>query len=76
MYGIKTMLTLGMKKEFSHVLTFSAVINICLVVPLSLYYSGEDVAFSMLLSEIFVISYIMLLLYKRGILLDMLDVKL
>ncbi len=66
-YGIQTMLTLGMNKIFSRILVASAAVNLILVLPLAWRFAGEGAAMSMLITEIFVTSTMALVLHVRGI---------
>jgi PST family polysaccharide transporter len=66
-YGIQTMLTLGMNQTFSRILLASALLNILLIFPMAWRYGGDGAAMSMLLTEIFVTGTMGLILHRRGI---------
>jgi PST family polysaccharide transporter len=66
-FGIQTMLTLGMNRTFSHILLTSAFVNIVMVIPFSIFFSGEGAAISMLITEVFTTVTMALVLHKRGI---------
>lgn len=66
-YGIQTMLTLGMNQTFSRILIASAALNALLIFPLSWRYAGMGAAMSMLITEIFVTVTMAVVLHKRGI---------
>ncbi|WP_414041107.1 flippase [Acidithiobacillus sp. M4-SHS-6] len=66
-FGIQTMLTLGMNQTFSRILIASAVLNVLLVIPLSWRFAGIGAAMSMLITEVFVTVTMALVLHKRGI---------
>lgn len=53
-FGIQTMLTFGLHKEFSRVLISAAVFNTCLVIPLIYFFEGLGVCVSIALTECFV----------------------
>ncbi len=52
--GILTMIPLGMEKQFSHILLSAGVINMILIFPLTVLYSGKGTAISSLFIETFV----------------------
>lgn len=56
--GIQTMLTLGMKQEFSKILIASGLFNLGLIIPFSLYYGATGAAITILITELLV-TYIM-----------------
>ena len=53
-FGIQTMLTFGMQREFSRILILAAILNTCLVLPLIWLYAGLGVCISITLTECFV----------------------
>lgn len=53
-FGIQTMLTFGLHKEFSRVLISAAVLNTCLVIPFIYFFEGLGVCVSIALTECFV----------------------
>ena len=53
-FGIQTMLTFGMQKEFSKVLISASIFNTCLVIPLIYFFEGLGVCVSIALTECFV----------------------
>lgn len=66
-YGIQTMLTLGMNQIFSRILIASAALNALLIFPLAWRYAGMGAAMSMLITEMFVTVTMAVVLHKRGI---------
>ncbi|MHB8367209.1 MAG: flippase [Acidithiobacillus sp.] len=66
-YGIQTMLTLGMNRTFSRILMASAALNMTLIFPLSWRFAGDGAAMSMLITEMFVTITMALILHQRGI---------
>ncbi|TDX16944.1 PST family polysaccharide transporter/O-antigen flippase [Buttiauxella sp. BIGb0552] len=54
--GIQTMLTMGMKKEFSLILLLCGILNIVLIFPLSYKLQENGAALSILITEIVVVS--------------------
>ena len=53
-FGIQTMLTFGMQREFSRVLISASIFNTCLVIPLIYFFEGLGVCVSIALTECFV----------------------
>lgn len=53
-FGIQTMLTFGMQKEFSRLLMLAALLNTCIVLPMIYFFEGLGVCISITLTEIFV----------------------
>lgn len=53
-FGIQTMLTFGMQKEFSRILISASIFNTCLVLPMILLFEGIGVCISITLTECFV----------------------
>lgn len=48
-FGIQTMLTFGMQKEFSRIIMMAAVFNTCLVLPMIFFFEGLGVCVCLLL---------------------------
>lgn len=65
--GIQTMLTFGLKKEFSRIIIISGVINIALIIPLVYLYGGTGAATSVLLTELFVTALMAYRLDRNGL---------
>lgn len=68
-FGIQTMLTFGMQKEFSRIIMTAAVFNTCLVLPMIYFYEGLGVCVSISLTECFVTCYMFVSLRKSSIIL-------
>lgn len=66
-FGIQTMLTLGMKREFSRIVLFSGLLNIILLVPLAWAYGATGAAVAVLITEITVTCTMGLVLLKRKV---------
>jgi PST family polysaccharide transporter len=66
-YGIQTMLTLGMNKTFSRILVTSAAFNFIIVIPLTWRFAADGTAISMLATEIFVTITMGVILHLRGV---------
>ena len=67
-FGIQTMLPFGMEHLFSRILLTSAVVNICMVFPLTYLYQSVGLCSSMVITELFVTVVMGGILHKRGIL--------
>lgn len=66
-FGIQTMLTFGMQREFSRVLISAAVFNTCIVVPLIYAFEGLGVCVSITLTECFVTVYMWYILRSKHV---------
>lgn len=53
-FGVQTMLTFGMNKEFNRIVTVSAVLNLLLTFPLAKFWGASGAGVAVLLTEIFV----------------------
>jgi polysaccharide transporter, PST family len=53
-FGVQTMLTFGLNKEFNRIVTSSAVINLLLTFPLAKFWGASGAGLAILLTEIFV----------------------
>lgn len=53
-FGVQLMLNWGKQRAFSKILSFAAIIDCCIVVPLTSLYSSEGIAITMLVTEGFV----------------------
>ena len=53
-FGVQTMLTFGMNKEFNRIVSSSAALNLLLTVPLAMFYGAAGAAAAVLLTETFV----------------------
>ncbi|MEB7713075.1 flippase [Kluyvera cryocrescens] len=63
-FGVQTMLPLNYKKQFSMILIIGAVFNLCLIFPLTILYSQNGAALSLLSTEILV-TVLMYIFIKR-----------
>ena len=68
-FGIQTMLTFGMQKEFSRIIMMAAVFNTCLVLPMIYFFEGMGVCISITLTECFVTVAMWYILRKNDIIL-------
>ena len=66
-FGIQTMLTFGMQKEFSRILISASIFNTCLVLPMILLFEGIGVCISITLTEFFVTAIMWYVLQKNDI---------
>jgi O-antigen/teichoic acid export membrane protein len=53
-FGVQTMLTFGMNKEFNRIVSSSAALNLLLTIPLAKFYGAAGAAAAVLLTECFV----------------------
>lgn len=65
-FGIQTMLTFGMKAEFSRILIASGLINLVLLVPLSIYWGAAGAAIAVTVTELIVTLIMAIVLHNRG----------
>lgn len=66
-FGIQTMLTFGMQREFSRVLVSAAIFNTFLVIPMIYFLEGLGVCVSITLTECFVTVYMWNILRSKHI---------
>ena len=66
-FGIQTMLTFGMQKEFSRIIMMAAIFNTCLVLPMIYFFEGLGVCASITLTESIVTLAMWYVLKKKGI---------
>lgn len=66
-FGIQTMLPLGMERIFSRILIGSAVFSLLLIGPLTVWYGAEGTAMTMLFTESFVTIVMGSVLYYQGV---------
>jgi len=66
-FGIQTMLTFNLKKDFSRILISAGLLNISLALILSLLYQHIGVSIAVLTTEIFVTISMFICLKKKGI---------
>jgi O-antigen/teichoic acid export membrane protein len=64
-FGIQTMLPLGLKKSFSRIVLFSGIINISLILVLAPVWGAEGAAAAILFTESFV-TFAMVLVLRRS----------
>ena len=67
-FGVQTMLTFGMNKEFNRIVSSSAALNLLLTVPLAMFYGAAGAAAAVLLTETFVTAAMFWKLRSVGIL--------
>ncbi|MBK5074425.1 flippase [Budviciaceae bacterium CWB-B4] len=67
-FGVQILLTHGYKKQFSAILLISGAINVIIIFPLSMVYSADGAAISILITELFVTISMFLFLKSRKIL--------
>lgn len=68
-FGIQTMLTFGMQRDFSRIIMIAAVFNTCLVLPMIYFFEGLGVCISITLTECFVTVAMWYVLRKNHIIL-------
>ena len=68
-FGIQTMLTFGMQRDFSRIIMIAAVFNTCLVLPMIYFFEGLGVCISITLTECFVTVAMWYILRKNHIIL-------
>lgn len=68
-FGIQTMLTFGMQRDFSRIIMIAAVFNTCLVLPMIYFFEGLGVCISITLTECFVTVAMWYILLKKDIIL-------
>ena len=66
-FGIQTMLTFGMQRDFSRIIMIAAVFNTCLVLPMIYFFEGLGVCVSITLTESFVTIAMWYVLKKKGV---------
>lgn len=67
-FGVQTMLTHGLKKEFSRILIFAGMSNLLIIFPLVNLFNEDGAALSMLLTECMVTAAMFFYLRKNKIL--------
>jgi PST family polysaccharide transporter len=67
-FGVQTMLTFGMNKEFNRIVTSSAVINLLLTFPFAYLWGATGAAIAIVLTEIFVTTAMFLKVRSMGLL--------
>jgi O-antigen/teichoic acid export membrane protein len=67
-FGVQTMLTFGMNKEFNRIVTGSAVLNLLLTFPLARLWGAKGAAIAILLTEIVVTGAMFLKVRSIGML--------
>ena len=67
-FGVQTMLTFGMNKEFNRIVSSSAALNLLLTIPLAMYYGAAGAAAAVLLTECFVTAAMFWKLRSVGVL--------
>ncbi|MGD0190498.1 MAG: flippase [Rhizomicrobium sp.] len=66
-FGIQTLLPLGMQRSFRNIVTGSGILNLALLVPLSVAWADKGAAAAMLITEIVVTLAMALVLVRRRI---------
>jgi PST family polysaccharide transporter len=67
--GIQTMVTFGLRREFSRILLVSGLVNIALLLPLAFWFGATGAAISVLTTECLVTAAMWVLLRRRGVVL-------
>jgi O-antigen/teichoic acid export membrane protein len=67
-FGVQTMLTFGMNKEFNRIVSSSAVINLLLTFPFAFWWGATGAAIAIVLTEIFVTVAMFLKVRSMGLL--------
>jgi PST family polysaccharide transporter len=67
-FGVQTMLTFGMNKEFNRIVTSSAVINVLLTFPFAYFWGAAGAAIAIVLTELFVTTAMFLKVRSMGLL--------
>lgn len=66
-FGIQTMIPMGMKKVFSRILLGSGVVNILLLVPLALHFGSQGAAMAVLVTEATVTMVMAVVLFNKEV---------
>lgn len=66
-FGIQTMLTFGMQREFNRILISAAVFNTCLVLPMIYFFAAEGVSVTVMLTETMVTLVMWFVLRKHAV---------
>lgn len=66
-FGVQTMLNLGMQRPFSRILMLSGAVNVCLLLPLTYLYGARGAAACVMFTEGFVTLAMALTLRRQGI---------
>ena len=67
-FGVQTMLTFGMNKQFNRIVTTSAVINLLLTFPFAYFWGATGAAIAVVLTEIFVTTAMFFAVKSMGLL--------
>ncbi len=67
-FGVQTMLTHGLSKEFSQILLLSGLVNIAIIIPLSYFYREIGAAIAVVSTESFVVLAMYYIVKKKRIL--------
>jgi O-antigen/teichoic acid export membrane protein len=67
-FGVQTMLTFGMNREFNRIVTSSAVINLLLTFPFAYFWGAAGAAIAIVLTELFVTTAMFLTVRSMGLL--------
>jgi PST family polysaccharide transporter len=67
-FGVQTMLTFGMNKEFNRIVTTSAVINLLLTFPFAYWWGATGAAIAVVLTEVFVTAAMFFKVKSMGLL--------
>ncbi|NYH27177.1 oligosaccharide flippase family protein [Paraburkholderia bryophila] len=67
LFGVQTMLPLGMKTAFSRILISSGILNIALLPPLAKWFAEQGAAAAVLFTETSVAVALAWILYSRGV---------
>ena len=66
-FGVQTMLNLGMQRSFSRILMLSGALNVCLLLPLTYFYGARGAAASVMVTECFVTVAMGISLHRQGV---------
>lgn len=66
-FGVQTLLVLGLNSLFSRILIFAGIINLVLLVPMAMWLGENGAAISVFITEIFVTFLMFLVILKRKI---------
>ena len=67
-FGVQTMLTFGMNKQFNRIVTTSAVINLLLTFPFAYFWGATGAAIAVVLTELFVTTAMFFAVKSMGLL--------
>lgn len=74
-FGVQTMLALGMKQAYSRIIACAGILNISMLVPLILWAGPMGVAISVMIVEITAATAMAIYLGRRGYLIKIVNIK-